>query len=91
MHNQAKMLTWRAHDLQVLSTIPETWSLERLTAFLESALRQVQSEHREVVMTRVLTSSENLSSSARIIEKVEALGAILQDSSHAVGTVNPNR
>lgn len=59
---------------QVLTLIPESWSLELLSNFLESALRQLVTERNETVITKALTSVENLVTSAELIEKIGALG-----------------
>lgn len=62
---------------QVISTTPESWSVEKVSAFLESALRVLQSERAEAAVVKALTSSQNLSSSAKVVEKTESLGAEL--------------
>ena len=54
------------------------WSTDRVSSFFENALRVLQSERHEQLVIRALTSSENLSSSAQVVEKFEALGAVLQ-------------
>ena len=60
--------------LQVLTLIPESWSLEQLSNFLESALRQLVTERNETVITKALTSVQNLIISANLIEKIDAFG-----------------
>ncbi|KAH8815843.1 hypothetical protein F5884DRAFT_696562 [Xylogone sp. PMI_703] len=58
----------------VLSLIPDSWSVELISGFLVSALRRIVQERSETVITKSLSGSENLRTSADLIEKIKAVG-----------------
>lgn len=60
---------------QVLGMIPDSWSIEIFSGFLISALRRLVREKNETSIARALSGANNLRTSAEVIEKVEALGA----------------
>ncbi|KAK0658230.1 hypothetical protein DIS24_g4915 [Lasiodiplodia hormozganensis] len=60
---------------QVLGMIPDSWSIEIFSGFLISALRRLVREKNETSIARALSGANNLRASAEVIEKVEALGA----------------
>ncbi|MCJ1479112.1 hypothetical protein MMC13_007796 [Lambiella insularis] len=58
----------------VLEHIPDSWSVELISAFLMSAFRQLVSDKSEAVVTKALSGAENLKLSAEFIVKCEKLG-----------------
>lgn len=62
--------------------VPDTWSVELLSTFLESALRRLVAERNETAIARALTNVENLTAAGTLIEKVDALGpTVVHESS----------
>lgn len=60
---------------QVLELIPETWSVELVSAFLVSALRRLLYEKSEAMITKALSSAENLQVASTFVEKCIAIGS----------------
>jgi len=60
---------------QVLELIPETWSVELVSAFLVSALRRLLHEKSEAMITKALSSAENLQVASTFVEKCIAIGS----------------
>ena len=58
----------------VLSVIPESWSVELISGFLVSALRQLVREKTEAMIAKALSGAENLKVSADLIGKCQAAG-----------------
>jgi len=48
--------------------------VDLLSAFLESALRQLVTERNETAIARALTGAENMTANATFVEKMDALG-----------------
>lgn len=69
------------NGLQVLALVPDSWSVDLLSGFLESALRHLVTERSESAIARALTSSENLTTSAKMVEKIDALGPQVEEIS----------
>ena len=61
----------------MLNVIPDTWAVEEVTGFLESALRQLLTKRNEALVERALTSTQNLDVSARLIEKLDTFQPVL--------------
>lgn len=59
---------------QVLELIPETWSVELVSAFLVSAFRRLLHEKSEAMITKALSSAENLQVASTFVEKCNAIG-----------------
>ena len=64
----------------VLTMIPETWSVQRIYGFLESGLRRVVVDRNESTMTRALITSDNMVVNSQYVEKVTALGAVTENT-----------
>ncbi|KAI9675625.1 MAG: hypothetical protein M1817_000991 [Caeruleum heppii] len=63
------------YDIQeVLALIPDTWSVELMSGFLISALRQMVHERSDSMISKALSGAENLSISAEFIARCEELG-----------------
>ena len=62
----------------VLSLIPDSWSVELISAFLISAFRRLVHEKSEAMIAKALSAAENLRISADFIEKCEGLGPQLE-------------
>ena len=58
----------------VLELIPESWSVELVSAFLISSFRQLVQDKSEAMITKALSGAENLKISADLIEKCQILG-----------------
>ena len=58
----------------VLSVIPESWSVELVSGFLVSALRQLVREKTEAMVAKALSGAENLKISADLLGKCQAAG-----------------
>lgn len=65
----------------MLELVPDTWSVEQLSTFLESALRRLVAERNETAIARALTNVENLTAAATLIEKVDAMGPTIVNGS----------
>ena len=59
---------------QVLELIPETWSVELVSGFFVSALRRLLQEKSEAMMTKALSSAENLQVASTFVEKCNSIG-----------------
>ena len=66
--------------MQVLSVIPEAWSLQRITTFLECTFRQLVSDKNESMIQRALTNAENLSVAARLVDGLDSMEPFVQYS-----------
>ncbi len=60
---------------QVLSVIPESWSVDLLSGFLVSAFRQLVREKTEAMIAKALSGAENLKVSADLMGKCQAAGS----------------
>ncbi|MCJ1404541.1 hypothetical protein MMC11_007767 [Xylographa trunciseda] len=58
----------------VLNIIPNSWSVELVSAFLISSFRRLVHDKNEAMMTKALSGAENLKITAELIEKCEKLG-----------------
>lgn len=58
----------------VLGLIPDSWSVEIISGFLVSALGRIVRERSETVIAKALSGSENLRTSADLIEKIQDVG-----------------
>lgn len=58
----------------VLGQIPDSWSVELVSAFLVSAFRRLVQDRSEAVICKALSGAENLRLSAEFVEKCEKLG-----------------
>ncbi|MCJ1320032.1 hypothetical protein MMC15_005368 [Xylographa vitiligo] len=58
----------------VLELIPDSWSVELLSAFLISSFRKLVQDKSEAMITKALSGAENLKISADLIEKCQILG-----------------
>ncbi|RFU35744.1 hypothetical protein B7463_g606, partial [Scytalidium lignicola] len=58
----------------VLGLIPDSWSVEIISGFLVSALRRIVQERSETMIAKALSGSENLKTSADLIEKIKEVG-----------------
>ncbi|KAL9117293.1 MAG: hypothetical protein Q9187_006171, partial [Circinaria calcarea] len=65
----------------VLNQIPDSWSMELVSAFLVSAFRRLVQEKSEAMITKALSGAENLKVSADFIEKCEQYGAHVETPS----------
>lgn len=61
----------------VLTSLPDSWSVELISGFLESAFRSVVSERHETTITRALLGLENLKTSLGLIEKIETFKPVI--------------
>ena len=62
----------------VLTQIPDSWSVDLVSAFLVSAFRRLVQDKSEAMITKALSGAENLLVSADFIEKCEEYGAQVQ-------------
>jgi hypothetical protein len=61
----------------VLSVIPDEWSIEILSGFLISALRQLVREKAEVRVERALGRSRNFRVEAKYVEQCDEIGPVI--------------
>lgn len=59
---------------EVLSLIPDEWSVELVSGFLVSALRRIIRERSETMVVKALSGAENLKVNAELIGRIEAAG-----------------
>lgn len=64
--------------VHVLEVIPENWSVEMLSGFLLSALRQMVREKAEVSVLRGLRRGENLKIEGQYVDKCDAIGPTIE-------------
>ncbi|KAL4762569.1 putative TGF beta receptor associated protein 1 [Aspergillus foveolatus] len=64
---------------EVLSIIPDDWSVEILNGFLAHVFRVLVSESREVRIERALSAGQNLRVAAEYISGVEKIGGWVED------------
>jgi vacuolar protein sorting-associated protein 3 len=62
----------------VLDAIPDGWSVDVVAGFLVSALRRIAKEKNESMVTRALSSAENLRVNADLLEKTDAMGPSIE-------------
>ncbi|KAG0652151.1 Transforming growth factor-beta receptor-associated 1 [Hyphodiscus hymeniophilus] len=62
----------------VLSSIPDTWSVELVSGYLVSALRRIVRERSETMVAKALSGAENLKVAADLIGKIEAAGPTIE-------------
>lgn len=60
---------------QVLSLVPDNWSVDLLSQFLQSSLRHLVSERHDSAIAKALNSKVNLDANATLLEKVDSIGA----------------
>ncbi|KAI1146885.1 hypothetical protein F4825DRAFT_175199 [Nemania diffusa] len=58
----------------VLSVIPDSWSVDLVAGFLVKALRQIVAEKNETTVARSLSSAQNLKTQHELIVKIEEKG-----------------
>jgi hypothetical protein len=73
---------------QVLSLIPDSWSIELVSAFIINALRRLVRERNETMVAKALSGAENLQMSAEFIVKSEQIGPVIQAAIDKQGTVS---
>lgn len=59
---------------EVLSLIPESWSVEMISGFLINSFRRLVQEKNEAMITKALSGAENLQIASIFIERCNALG-----------------
>lgn len=64
---------------KVLSLIPESWSIDLLSAFLVNAFRLLIQERNESAINKALSSAENLQIASSLVEKCDRIGPQIQD------------
>ncbi|KAH7418360.1 hypothetical protein BKA64DRAFT_590281 [Cadophora sp. MPI-SDFR-AT-0126] len=62
----------------VLSLIPDSWSVDLVSGFLVSALRRIVRERSETMVTKALSGAENLKVTADLIGKIDAAGPSIE-------------
>ncbi|MCJ1360243.1 MAG: hypothetical protein MMC33_010246 [Icmadophila ericetorum] len=62
----------------VLEQIPDSWSVELVSAFIVSAIRRLLAEKSEAMVAKALSGAENIRISADFAEKCEAFGAKIE-------------
>ncbi|MCJ1285818.1 hypothetical protein MMC26_005159 [Xylographa opegraphella] len=70
----------------VLELIPDSWSVELVSAFLISSFRQLVQDKVEAMITKALSGAENLKISADLIEKCQILGPQIEVVESQVST-----
>jgi hypothetical protein len=71
-------LTDAQFSRQVLSVIPDSWSIDILSGFLISALRQLVREKAEVGVARALRTSDNLRVEAEFVARCDDIGPTVE-------------
>ncbi|KAI0448743.1 hypothetical protein F5B21DRAFT_496610 [Xylaria acuta] len=62
----------------ILSVIPDSWSVDLVAGFLIKALRQIVVEKNETAVTRALSSAQNLKVQHELIVKIEEKGPSIE-------------
>ena len=62
----------------VLSMIPDSWSVELVSGFLVSALRRIVREKSETRIAKALSGVENLKVNEQMILKIEKIGPTVE-------------
>lgn len=63
----------------VLSQIPDNWSIDIVSSFIIQHLRRLVHERAETTITRALSGAVNLKTSAELIERTEELGPAFEE------------
>jgi hypothetical protein len=63
---------------QVLSILPDSWSIDIFSGFLISALRRLVRERSETSIARALSGAENLKVNEQFIDKREEMGPVVE-------------
>ncbi|KAI9816640.1 MAG: hypothetical protein M1832_005025 [Thelocarpon impressellum] len=63
---------------QVLSVIPDSWSIELIAPFLISAFRRIVHERNETMVAKALSGSENLMLRVSFIDECEKVGPAIE-------------
>ncbi|ESZ97623.1 hypothetical protein SBOR_2024 [Sclerotinia borealis F-4128] len=58
----------------VLGMIPDTWSVELVSAFLVSALRRIVRERSETMIVKAMSGADNLKASVVLVDRVREMG-----------------
>lgn len=64
---------------QVLSMIPDSWSVELVSGFLVSAFRRLVHDKHEAMVVKALSGAENLQVAAALIEKFTVAGPRVEE------------
>ncbi|KAI0415346.1 hypothetical protein F5X98DRAFT_346706 [Xylaria grammica] len=62
----------------ILSVIPDSWSVDLVAGFLIKALRQILAEKNETTVARSLSSAQNLKTQHELIVKIEEKGPSIE-------------
>ena len=71
---------------QVLEQIPDSWSVELVSAFLIGSFRRLVHDKNQVMITKALSGAENLKINADLIEKCEKLGPQVEGMESSIST-----
>ncbi|KAK5128762.1 hypothetical protein LTR85_000095 [Meristemomyces frigidus] len=69
----------------VLEMIPDTWSVELVSAFLVHAFRRLVRERNETVVVKALSSAQNLRQAVEFGEKMEGVGPVVVNAAVEAG------
>lgn len=70
--------------LEVMSVIPDEWSVRIVGGFLEGAMKRLARERAEGRVVRGLSAGENVRVAGEFVEKVTAMGPVLQEEEEEV-------
>ncbi|KAI9791404.1 MAG: hypothetical protein M1816_003972 [Peltula sp. TS41687] len=69
----------RWYDIQqVLSEIPDSWSIELVSEFIINSLRRLLAERNETLVAKALSGADNLQINARLIDESEKIGPAIE-------------
>lgn len=63
---------------EVLDLVPETWSVDLISGYLSHAFRRLVQERNEAMITKALSSAENLQIASNLIETCSEIGPTIQ-------------
>ncbi|KAL8927285.1 MAG: hypothetical protein Q9208_002462 [Pyrenodesmia sp. 3 TL-2023] len=69
---------------QVLSLIPESWSVELVSGFLVGALRRLVQDKHEAMVVKALSGAENLQVAAVFVDKCSSAGPQIEGLQHTI-------
>ncbi|KAI5810256.1 hypothetical protein DFH27DRAFT_538765 [Peziza echinospora] len=72
--------------VQVLSVIPDTYSIALLSKFLIGALKTLVRERSETVVIKAIRRGENLRVNAEFADKCDSIGPTIQTGGHGEGS-----
>lgn len=72
--------------IAVFSRVPDLWTVDQISEFLQRSFRALTSEHNEAVILRALSAAQNLQKQVAFVEACEKFGMKMENQNESVGT-----